>query len=180
MLRAVEGADDVRGAVGTVWTAPDNLVQRGQLTALLHHAVERARESVVCSTFNFQRSSVLWEVLAGAARRPELSVRVYLDTGAADRHPVAGAPTTSEMAAAMAGATLLRTRRRNGSLVRSHAKFVSVDHRFLVVTSANFSTSAEQHNVELGLVIDDAVVAQGIEGQMAEFENHLYEVVRRS
>jgi phosphatidylserine/phosphatidylglycerophosphate/cardiolipin synthase-like enzyme len=56
---------------------------------------------------------------------------------------------------------------------------VSIDHRFLVVTSANMSKSAERLNVELGLVIDDVVVAQGVERQMASFESEIYEVVRR-
>ncbi len=63
--------------------------------------------------------------------------------------------------------------------MRNHAKFVSIDHRFLVVTSANMSKSAERLNVELGLVIDDVVVAQGVERQMASFESEIYEVVRR-
>lgn len=195
VLRAVEGAHQVRGPVETLWTAPGNLAQHGQLTSSLHVLVDRARESVVCSTFNIQRSSALWVALAAAATRPEVAVRLYLDTSAADGRPgagsvgrpkgasVGGSPTTAEVATELAGATVLRTRRtgRSGrNTVRNHAKFVSIDHRFLVVTSANMSKSAERHNVELGLVIDDVVVAQGIERQMASFESEIYEVVRRT
>ncbi len=194
VLRAIEGAHQVQGSVETLWTAPGNLAQHGQLTSSLHVLVDRARESVVCSTFNIQRSSALWVALAAAAKRPDVAVRLYLDTAAADRRPgvgsvgrpkggpVGGSPTTAEVAAELAGATVLRTRRngRGGSsTVRNHAKFVSIDHRFLVVTSANMSKSAERLNVELGLVIDDVVVAQGVERQMASFESEIYEVVRR-
>lgn len=195
VLRAVEGAHQTQGPIETLWTAPGNLVQHGQLTSSLHVLVDRARESVVCSTFNIQRSSALWVALAAAAKRPDVAVRLYLDTTAADGRPGAGSvgrpqagpaggsPTTSEVAAELAGATVLRTRRsrRSGrSTVRNHAKFVSIDHRFLVVTSANMSKSAEGLNVELGLVIDDVVVAQGVERQMASFESEIYEVVRRT
>ena len=68
VLRAVEGAHAGSGSVGTVWTVPDNLVQHGLLTASIHHFVDRARESVICSTFNFQRSSALWIALGRRLR----------------------------------------------------------------------------------------------------------------
>lgn len=180
VLRAVEGAHQGQGSVETLWTAPGNLAQQGKLTSSLHLLVEGARESVVCSTFNIQRSSALWVALAAAAMRPDVAVRLYLDTRAADKPPRLGSPTTAEVANELAGATVLRTRWRGKGYVRNHAKFVSVDHRFLVVTSANVSKSAEQHNVELGLRIDDVVLAQAIERQMALLEPHLYEVVKRA
>ena len=50
----------------------------------LTHFVDGARESVICSTFNFQRSSALWIALRAAAPRSEVSVRIYMDTAAAD------------------------------------------------------------------------------------------------
>lgn len=180
VLRAIEGAHSHVTSIGTVWTAPSHLAQQGQLTASIHHYVERARESVICSTYNFQRSSALWAALTSASARPEVTVRIYMDTAAADDSPAPWKPTTSQVAVAMRGATVLRTREVSGQLVRNHAKFVAVDHQFLIVTSANFSKSAEQHNIELGLVIVDALVAQAVERQMADFEPYAYEVVRRS
>ena len=179
VLRAIEGALDTSAGIGTVWTAPGNLVQSGQLTSSIHHFVDAARESVICSTFNFQRSSALWTALKGAAARPEIGVRVYMDTEAADKNPARWRPTTTQVADALAGATVLRTRRRGTNMVRNHAKFVSVDHQFLIVTSANFSKSAEQDNIELGLVIKDRLMAQAVEQQMTRFEPHTYEVVGR-
>lgn len=179
VLRAIEGAHSHVTSIGTVWTAPGNLAQHGQLTASIHHFVDRARESVVCSTFNFQRSSALWAALTAASSRAEVAVRIYMDTAAADEKPASWKPSTTEVAQTMRGATVLRTRKRSGQLVRNHTKFVAVDHQYLIVTSANFSRAAENLNVELGLVIEDSIVTQAVERQMAAFEPYVYEVVRR-
>lgn len=177
VLRAVEGAHAHATSITPVWTAPANLVQRGHLTTAIERYVTGARSSVVCATFNFQRSSALWEALVSVARRPEVSVRVYVDTEAADAHPRAWSPTTGQVAQALAGATVLRTREYCGRPVRTHAKFVAVDSHYLIVTSANFSKSAEQHNVELGLLIDNGLLTQQVERQMRDLEPVLYEVV---
>lgn len=177
VLRAIEGAHDHGTTIGPVWTAPANLAQHGQLTASVHHYVDRARESVVCSTFNFQRSSALWTALRDAAARTEVTVRVYMDTAAADRNPAPWKPTTAQVAAELSGVRLFRTRMREGQLVRNHAKFIAVDNQFLLVTSANFSKSAELHNVELGLIIHDRLLIEAVLRQMASFEASIYERV---
>lgn len=180
VLRAIEGAHDHRTSVMPVWTAPGNLVQSGGLTASVKHFVLAARESVVCSTFNFQRSSVLWESLREVAARPEVSVRIYVDTAAADAEPKSWSPTTEQIAAELPGAVVLRTTSYDGRPVRNHAKFIAVDHQYLIVTSANFSKSAEQYNVELGMQIDDPLPTQAVERQMRAVEFHNYETVRSS
>lgn len=177
VLRTIEGALGHASSVAPVWTAPENLAQHGQLTASIHHYVSRARESVVCSTFNFQRSSALWTALRDVAARTEVSVRVYIDTAAADHDPAPWKPTTADMARELPGAVIFRTKRYAGKLVRNHAKFVAVDHQFLLVTSANFSKSAERHNVELGLIVSDRALVEGIERHLAGFEDVLYDRV---
>lgn len=177
VMRAIEGAHSSTTSVSTVWTAPGALAGQSQLTSSIHHDVDRARESVICSTFNFQRSSALWQALAGAAARPEVAVRVYVDTAAADETPARWKPTTGEIARALTGAHVFRTATWEGRPVRSHAKFVAIDHQFLIVTSANFSRSAEHTNVELGLVITDRFVTQAVERQMSQLEEQLYERV---
>ena len=55
--------------------------------------------------------------------------------------------------------------------MRNHAKFLVVDHQILVVTSANLSYSAEERNVELGLRIDDPLLARTVEDQMRALED---------
>ena len=73
---------------------------------------------------------------------------------------------------------MFKTRRLEGNRAcRNHAKFLSVDHQVLLVTSANFSYSAENLNIELGLKIEDSNLTEMVERQMREFETTLYERV---
>jgi phosphatidylserine/phosphatidylglycerophosphate/cardiolipin synthase-like enzyme len=62
--------------------------------------------------------------------------------------------------------------------VRNHAKFLSIDHRFLLVTSANFSWSAENANLEFGVIIDNPNLAEAIEQELREVEDVIFEHVR--
>jgi phosphatidylserine/phosphatidylglycerophosphate/cardiolipin synthase-like enzyme len=71
----------------------------------------------------------------------------------------------------------MRTRAFDGRYVRNHAKFLIVDHRFLVTTSANFSWSAEWDNVEFGLWIDDVILAESVERELRRVEDRLFERV---
>ena len=174
VLRAVEGARSTTTAIDPLWTMPGHLARGGPLTSSVVHLVDNARRSVTCSTFNFQRTSGLWAALRRAALRPEIALRVYIDTGAADH---GAAPTTSEVAVHLHPGVVLRTRSFDGASVRNHAKFLAIDHRFLLVTSANFSWSAEHGNVELGVLADNVNLVQAVESQMRRVEESLYERV---
>lgn len=177
VLRAIEGAHSTVTTIDPLWTMPGHLAQGGPLTSSVTHLVDNARQSVTCSTFNFQKSSGLWEALRRASCRAELSVRVYLDARAADHDPQSSSPTTTEVAAHLHPATVLRTKHFDGSYVRNHAKFLAIDHRFLLVTSANFSWSAEQGNVEFGALIDNVGLTESVEREMRRVEDHVYERV---
>ncbi len=174
-LRGIEGAHSHPTTITPVWTAPDNHAQHGQLTATIEHFVRAAHESVVCSTFNFQRSSVQWTVLREVTARTEVDVRVYLDGNAAARGST-NTPTCIEIATELNGASVFRTKPTDG--VRNHAKFIAVDHQYVIVTSANFSYSAEHRNVELGLLLENPLLTQSIERQMRLMEGEVYELVR--
>jgi hypothetical protein len=175
VLRAIEGARSAPTTIDPLWTMPAHLAGTGRLTSSVPYLVENARQFITCSTFNFQRTSGLWTALRDAARRPELTLRVYLDTAAADSRTWPGSPTTAEVAAQLSPATVLRTRRLDGRQVRNHAKFLAIDHRFLLVTSANFSWSAEHGNVEFGVLIDNRNLAETIEREMRNAEDLLFE-----
>ncbi|MBL0888794.1 phospholipase [Myceligenerans sp. I2] len=174
VLRAIEGARSQATRADTLWTMPGHLAGSGGLTSSLVGLVDSARESIVCSTFNFQRTSGMWAALRGAASRPGTSVRLYLDSAAA-----AGGrtPSTADVAEQLAPAVVLGTGTFDGKAVRNHAKFVSIDHRWVVITSANFSWSAEYGNVELGVVIDDPNLADRIEREMRDAEDVIYQQV---
>ena len=178
LLRAIEGARSARTTVDPLWTMPGHLARNGRLTASVTYLIERARHSVVCSTFNFQRSSGLWTALGTAARRPEIAIRVYMDINAADRLPRPSSPTTDQVAAHLRPGVVLRTVTFDGRPVRNHSKFISIDHRFLLVTSANFSWSAENVNLELGVLIDNRNLAEAVEHQMRDVEDDVFERVR--
>jgi phosphatidylserine/phosphatidylglycerophosphate/cardiolipin synthase-like enzyme len=141
------------------------------------YLVDSARHSVICSTFNFQRSSGLWKALRQAAQRPEITMRIYLDTNAADKRQKSWSPTTAEVAEHLSPATVLRTKQFDGRATRNHSKFISIDHRFLLVTSANFSWSAENGNLELGVLIDNANLAEAVEHEMRQVEDFVFERV---
>lgn len=51
-----------------LWTMPGHMAQHGGLTHSVTHLADNARYSVVCSTFNFQRSSGLGNALRRAAQ----------------------------------------------------------------------------------------------------------------
>ena len=73
--------------------------------------------------------------------------------------------STGEMARRLRGAVVVRTRALEDGrrAVTSHAELLSIDHRFLLVGSANLSCSAEERSVELGLRLDDPALAHGVE-----------------
>jgi phosphatidylserine/phosphatidylglycerophosphate/cardiolipin synthase-like enzyme len=175
VLRAIEGARSAPTTIDPLWTMPGHLAQHGRLTQSVTYLVDNARYSVVCSTFNFQRSSGLWKALQRAAQRPEIMMKIYIDTDAADAGPRRpGSPTTNEVTAHLNPALILRTKRFDGRQVRNHSKFLSIDHRFLLVTSANFSWSAENANLEFGVLIDNPNLAEAIECELREAEDYIF------
>lgn len=198
VLVAVAGAASRMRDAEPVWTAPAGLLGLGALTGDVFGMVGSAMTSVVCATYNLQPTSALWKALVALVReRPGVAVRLYLDSQAADgpfhrpegqrgrrweqdryRHGRSRLDT-GEIARRLRGAVVMRTRalEDDGRAVTSHAKFLSVDHRFLLVGSANFSYSAEERNVELGLRLDDPALAASVEKQMRDLEANVYEQV---
>ncbi|ACZ31337.1 phospholipase D/Transphosphatidylase [Xylanimonas cellulosilytica DSM 15894] len=175
LLRGIQGARSHTTRVDTLWTMPGPFAQAGALTSSLVTLVDGARSSVVCSTFNFQRSSGMWSALHEAANRPGVAVRVYVD---AQANANGSGPAPADVAAWLTPGIVFRTRPVDGKPVRNHAKFLSIDHRFVVITSANFSWSAEHGNVELGVRIDDPTLADRIERELRAAEQRLYAAVQ--
>lgn len=177
VLRGITGARSQATDITPLWTMPGQLAQGGPLTTSIPRLIDGARMSITCATFNFAESSQLWDKLRAAAHRPEIALTVYVDTNALASSWSSSAPTAEELAAQLRPGRLLRTTCVDQQPVRSHAKFLAVDHRFLIVTSANFSFSAEHKNVEFGVQIDDANLTEDVERQMSHVEKTIYEVV---
>jgi phosphatidylserine/phosphatidylglycerophosphate/cardiolipin synthase-like enzyme len=112
----------------------------------------------------------MWAALEAASARPDVTVTIYLDA-------VKGTPEA--VAKHMPKATVYRTLTLHGGdrpLV-SHAKFIIVDRAVMFMTSANFSYSAGNTNIELGLLVHEAMLATSIESVMRSKHGVLYERV---
>ena len=197
VLSAVAGAAARLREVRPVWTAPAGMVGAGALTGDGAALIRGANTSVVCATYNLQPTSALWAALVDLRqRRPGVAVRLYVDAQAADgpfhrsegrrgpweqdRYRGGGSRLdTGEISRRLRGAVVMRTRAPEDGkrAVTSHAKLLSIDHRFLLVGSANLSYSAEERNVELGLRLDDPALAHSVEKQMRDLEETVYERV---
>ena len=85
-----------------------------------------------------------------------------------------GGPIAAEVVAHPHSTTVLRTGCFDGAVVRNHAKFIVIDHRLPVVTSANLSWSAERGNVEFGGHIDGCALVEDVERELLDVEGVLY------
>lgn len=176
-LAAIVGAGDVRTPCEPIWTIPGDLTLSGRHTANWAKYVNEAESSVTCSTYNFQKSSALWVELQQAGKRLHDRLNVYVDTAAS----LNGGLDVTELQKAIAPGLVWQTRElpegqktRYQSHYRSHAKFLIIDHRCVIVTSANFSKSAEHNNIELGVVIEDPRLAETIEHQLITLQGKVY------
>lgn len=168
VLTAIAGAKGSDRPSTPVWTMPGNEADLGRLTGEFHRLVTSARMSITCATYNFETTSKMWEVLKEASEQPGVVVVVYVDGDTAD---------SKKLKAQMPKVTLYRSGvLPDGKRVVSHAKFVIIDHRQVLLTSANFSYSAEKRNVEFGLLLDDAELAGSVESMMASKHGTLYEL----
>lgn len=169
VLRSIAGAKKVLRELTPVWTMPGHEASTGHLTSEFHRIVGAARQSVTAATYNFQDTSYMWTTLKEATDQPGVIVTLYVDAEAAD---------AATVKAQLPRATVYRSALLpNGKQIVSHAKFIVVDHELLLVTSANFSYSAENRNVEFGVLIRDAALALSVEAMMASKHGSLYELV---
>ncbi len=169
VLQAIAGAKSVHRDLTPVWTMPGNEAKIGHLTGEFHRLVQAARQSVVCATYNFEQTSQMWTVLKEASEQPGVVVTVYVDASKAD---------AAKVKAQLPKATVYESAALpNGKRVVSHAKFIVIDHEVLLLTSANFSFSAENRNVEFGLLVRDSALAESVESTMTSKHGTLYELV---
>lgn len=170
VLRAIAGAKGALRELTPVWTMPGHEASTGHLTSEFHRTVGGARQSVTAATYNFQDTSQMWTALKAVSDQPDVMVTVYVDAGVGD---------AATVKAQLPQATVYRSAvLPSGKYVISHAKFIVVDHELLLITSANFSYSAENRNVEFGLLVRDPALAASVESMMRSKHGSLYELVQ--
>jgi phosphatidylserine/phosphatidylglycerophosphate/cardiolipin synthase-like enzyme len=168
VLHAIAGAKSVHPQLVPVWTMPGNEATIGHLTGEFYRLVGGARVSVTCASYSFTHTSNMWAVLKGASERSGVTVCVYVD---AEK----GEPTA--LKTQLQQATVYKSARLgDGQQIVSHTKFIVIDHELVLLTSANFSWSAENRNVEFGLLVHDGGLAASIESTMASKHGTLYEL----
>lgn len=168
VLRAIAGAKSLNRDLTPVWTMPGNEAKIGHLTGEFHRLVAAARQSVVCATYNFEPTSQMWTVLKEASEQPGVVVTVYVDGDKAD---------AAKVKAQLPKVTVYKSAElATGKRVVSHAKFIVIDHEVLLITSANFSFSAENRNIEFGLLVRDSALAESVESTMLSKHGTLYEL----
>ncbi|MCU6480474.1 DISARM system phospholipase D-like protein DrmC [Arthrobacter sp. A2-55] len=169
VLQAVAGAKAVHRDLTPVWTMPGNEAKNGRLTGEFHRLISSARQSVTCATYNFEKTSQMWAALRESTAHPGVTVTVYVDGDKAD---------SLNIKAQLERATVYRSAiLPTGKQVVSHAKFIIIDHEILLLTSANFSFSAENRNIEFGLLVHDSALAKSVESTMTSKHGTLYEQV---
>ena len=169
VLGGIAGAKATQRDLTPVWTMPGNEAEVGHLTSQFHKLVLGARTSVTAATYNFTPKSHMWKVLKEASEHPGVQVSVYVDGDKAD---------AKEVKAQMPKAAVYRSGLLpDGRQMVSHAKFIVIDHSLMLITSANFSYSAENLNVEFGLLVDDPTLAESVEEQMFSKRGSLYQAV---
>lgn len=168
VLKAIAGAKSVHHELIPVWTMPGNEATIGHLTSEFHRMVTGARVSVTCATYNFSATSNMWGALRTVSEQPGVTVVVYVD---AEKGDPAG------VKAKLPKATIYRSAQLpDGKPIVSHTKFIIIDHQIVLLTSANFSYTAENSNVEFGLRISNNGLAMSIEKTMASKHGSLYEL----
>lgn len=175
---SAQGAQAVRAE--PLWTLPGDLALSGRRTASWATHVDNAETRVVCATYNLQKTSSLWDSLQKAAGRLGERLTLYVDSQAAETGGVPVSELRNRLSPALVWSTkeLSASTRSRQRYYRSHAKFLAVDRSFIVVTSANFSHSAEHNNVELGVLVRDAELASAVEEQLAAVQGIVYETKR--
>ena len=172
VLEGIAGAKSTQLELTPVWTMPGNEADLGYLTGQFHRLVQGARTSVTAATYNFTVKSRMWHELKNASEQAGVEVCVYVDADKAD---------AEQVKAQMPKASVYRScLLPNGKQVVSHAKFVIIDHAVMLLTSANFSYSAENLNVEFGLLVEDPSLADSVEAMMTTKRGVLYEKVTLS
>lgn len=144
-----------------VWTGPETKQSGARDTAVvLSDLFASATQSVLVAGFVFDHGVTVLRALHEAMLRG-VSCTLFADADAArnfrrDNWPF-GPPFPQ----------VFRFIPAPGVFASLHAKCVVVDHRYVLVTSANFTDRGQNRNIEVGVVLDDEALAAVLEAQFS-------------
>jgi phosphatidylserine/phosphatidylglycerophosphate/cardiolipin synthase-like enzyme len=180
LAREREARRAARDDIELVWTGPAAGVGQSRDTqVVVRELFASATRSVLIASYRiYQWAEVFGSLAAQMDARPDLTVRMYLhvdppDAGESEAAVLArfGREFRERWPAKRLPEVFYdpRTLREEPTGRASlHAKCVVVDGRRVLVTSANFTQAAQLRNIEVGVVLDDVTLAEGL---AAQFEN---------
>jgi phosphatidylserine/phosphatidylglycerophosphate/cardiolipin synthase-like enzyme len=159
--------------VEVVWTGPTTSAVALRRTRLvLFELIRRAASRITLVSYAAFRQDDLVEELRAAVRRG-VRVRLVLESAAASRGRLDD--DAARAFAALGGAVEvlewpaeLRGDGRAAGVL--HAKAVVVDGRVALISSANLTAAALDHNMELGLLVEGGKVPRRLEEHFAELQ----------
>lgn len=160
-----------------VWSGPERANSTARDTAIVLRAMfERAQRQVILAGFNFTNGSSLLEPLWIGMKERGVDVRFFIHIKQTD-HALGAETDYGDRAVSEAvrdmwpfGAPFPRVYYDARTLaprpyVSMHAKCVVVDGECALVTSANFTLRAQEHNTECGVFLEDAKFAHHLARQ---------------
>lgn len=167
-------ADENR--LDAVWSGPEGTAAQTRDTGVVvRELFEGAHERVLVSSYVLYQTAQLFEPLVVAMdRNPALAVRLFVtvlrESGDHRASEDIAASFKDRFQKDWPGRRLPSVFHDPRSLATAgravlHAKCVVIDGRRSFVTSANFTEAAHERNFELGLLVDDELLARSIEGQ---------------
>jgi cardiolipin synthase len=172
-LRALAGTVERRPRPpALVWSGPQLAGESIRTTHAIVRLIDEAEETVLASTYSASVSSPFIEALRRAAER---KLRITVVTDVAKLANVA-----QGIAKAIPRATLYGFHHSDGKQTGlQHSKFLVMDGRAALVTSANLSNQAVDWNLETGVLVEDSGFASQITRRVADLvaSEHLRPIV---
>lgn len=181
-----EAGQRMSDRVQLVWSPPDlDEVDARDTSVVVQELFRRARSSVLISTFALDEKKKAEALFGELAARmdvdPSLAVRLFANVHRKHLDGTAASVLVRELATRIRaqvwpGKRLpevfydprsLETDGHKRAVL--HAKAVVIDGRFTLLTSANFTEAAHERNIEAGVVIDDARLAERVTRQFDHF-----------
>lgn len=172
--------------VQLVWSPPDlDTVDARDTSVVVQELFRQARRSVLICTYALDQKkkaeALFGELAARMDADANLAVRVFANIHRAYLDETPSAQLVREFANQVKGQiwpgqrlpevfydprSLERDTQKRAVL---HAKAVVIDSRWTLLTSANFTEAAQERNIEAGVVVDDARLAERVERQFDQF-----------